>query len=51
MFLKEYVFLDTFSKKKKKKNVYVCYEPVVVKELFDLFWDLIFMRSGAVGSP
>ena len=51
MFLEEYVFLDTFSKKKKKKNGYVCYEPVVVKELFDLFWDFIFMRSGAVGSP
>lgn len=36
---------------KKKKNVYVCYKPVVVKELFYLFWDCIFMRSGAVGSP
>lgn len=35
MCLKEYIFLNTFSK--NIENVYICYEPVVFKELLDLF--------------
>lgn len=43
---KRNVFLDTFSKKKKRKeNVFVSYERV------DLCWDCMFIQSGVGGCP
>lgn len=41
-YLREIVFLDTFSKERKC----VSCEPVVFTELLDLLWGYIFIRSG-----